>query len=99
MEESGLEDSLNDYTYYCLIHTFPTYRLQYGMVDIRRLTKVIGVSVAYIEQHYDIATVVNMTDYITKSFNEKSKDAFEDVILRGTYLLIVLKFCLTTNKL
>ena len=27
MEETGLEDSLNDYTYYCLRHTFATYRL------------------------------------------------------------------------
>ena len=82
MEESGLEDSLNDYTYYCLRHTFATYRLQYGKVDIRTLAKVMGCSVTYIEQHYDSARVENMTDYITRGVNEKSKDAFGDVILR-----------------
>ena len=82
MEETGLEDSLNDYTYYCLRHTFATYRLQYGKVDIRTLAKVMGCSVTYIEQHYDSARVENMTDYITRGVNEKSKDAFGDVILR-----------------
>jgi len=82
MKESGLEESLNDYTYYCLRHTFATYRLQYGKVDIRTLAKIMGCSVTYIEQHYDSARVENMTDYITRGVNEKSKDAFGDVILR-----------------
>jgi len=82
MRESGLGESLNDYTYYCLRHTFATYRLQYGKVDIRTLAKVMGCSVTYIEQHYDSARVENMTDYITRGVNEKSKDAFGDVILR-----------------
>ncbi|MCH2265810.1 MAG: tyrosine-type recombinase/integrase [SAR324 cluster bacterium] len=82
MRESGLGESLNDYTYYCLRHTFATYRLQYGKVDIRTLAKVMGCSVTYIEQHYDSARVENMTDYITRGVGEKSKDAFGDVILR-----------------
>ena len=82
MKDSGLEESLNDYTYYCLRHTFATYRLQYGKVDIRTLAKIMGCSVTYIEQHYDSARVENMTDYITRGVNEKSKDAFGDVILR-----------------
>jgi hypothetical protein len=51
-------------------------------VDIRTLAKVMGCSVTYIEQHYDSARVENMTDYITRGVNEKSKDAFGDVILR-----------------
>ena len=29
-----VKDSPNDYTYYCLRHTFATYRLQYGKIDI-----------------------------------------------------------------
>ena len=82
MKESGLEESLNDYTYYCLRHTFATYRLQYGKVDIRTLAKVMGCSVTYIEQHYDSARGENMTDYITRGGNEKSKDAVRDVMLR-----------------
>jgi len=42
----------------------------------------MGCSVTYIEQHYDSARVENMTDYITRDVNEKSKDTFGDVILR-----------------
>ena len=55
---------------------------QKGKVDIRTLAKIMGCSVTYIEQHYDSARLENMTDYITRGVNEKSKDAFGDVILR-----------------
>ena len=79
MEESGLKDSPNDYTYYCLRHTFATYRLQYGKIDIRPLAKIMGCSVTYIEKHYDNARVENMTDYITRGI--QGKDAFGDVVL------------------
>ena len=79
MEESGLKDSPNDYTYYCLRHTFATYRLQYGKIDIRTLAKIMGCSVTYIEKHYDNARVENMTDYITRGI--QGKDAFGDVVL------------------
>ena len=80
MKESGLTESPNDYSYYCLRHTFATYRLQYGKIDIRTLAKVMGCSVRYIEQHYDSARVENMTDYITRRI--ETRDAFSDVILQ-----------------
>ena len=51
-------------------------------IDIRTLAKVMGCSVTYIEKHYDSAIVEDMTDYITRGINEKSKDAFNDIILR-----------------
>jgi site-specific recombinase XerD len=79
MKESGLADSPNDYSYYCLRHTFATYRLQFGKVDIRTLAKVMGCSVRFIEQHYDSAKVENMMDYITRDVERD--DAFSDVIL------------------
>ena len=82
MKESGLIESFNNYSYYCLRHTFATYRLQYGKIDIRTLAKVMGCSVNYIEKHYDSAIVEEMTDYITRGINEKSNDAFNDMILR-----------------
>mgnify|MGYP000589405985 FL=1 len=82
MKVSGLDHSHNNYFYYCLRHTFATYRLQYGKVDIRTLAKVMGCSVTYIEKHYDSAIVEDMTDYITRGINEKSKDAFNDIVLR-----------------
>ena len=56
--------------------------LDSGKVDIRTLAKVMGCSVTYIEKHYDSAIVEDMTDYITRGINEKSKDAFDDIILR-----------------
>jgi len=82
MKGSGLDQSHNNYSYYCLRHTFATYRLQYGKIDIRTLAKVMGCSVNYIEKHYDSAIVEDMTDYITRGINEKSKDAFNDIVLR-----------------
>ena len=42
----------------------------------------MGCSVNYIEKHYDSAIVEDMTDYITIGINEKSKDAFNDIVLR-----------------
>ena len=82
MKGSGLYESHNSYSYYCLRHTFATYRLQYGKIDIRTLAKVMGCSVNYIEKHYDSAIVEDMTDYITRGINEKSKDAFKNIVLR-----------------
>ena len=79
MKESGLGESPNDYSYYCLRHTFATYRLQYGKVDIRTLGKVMGCSVRCVEQHYDSARVENTMDYITQDVERD--DAFSDVVL------------------
>lgn len=79
MNETGLSDSVNDYSYYCLRHTFATYRLQYGKVDIRTLGKIMGCSVKFIEQHYDSARVENMMNYITRTVDKD--DAFEQYVL------------------
>ena len=79
MKETGLSDSVNDYSYYCLRHTFATYRLQYGKVDIRTLGKIMGCSVKFIEQHYDSARVENMMNYITRTVDKD--DAFEQYVL------------------
>lgn len=79
MKESGLGESPNYYSFYCLRHTYATFRLQYGKVDIRTLGKVMGCSVRFIEQHYDSARVENMMDYITQDVERE--DAFSDVIL------------------
>ena len=66
LKDTELDKSPNDYTYYCLRHTFATFRLQFGKVDIRTLAKVMGCSVTYVEKHYDAARVENMADYITR---------------------------------
>ena len=41
----------------------------------------MGCLVTYIEKHYDIAITEDMIDYITRGINEKSKDAFNDIVL------------------
>jgi site-specific recombinase XerD len=79
IDESGLSEYPDDYSYYCLRHTFATYRLQYGKIDIRTLAKVMGCSVRYIEQHYDSAKVEDMTDYITRNLDRT--DAMDEVII------------------
>ena len=65
--ESGITEFPEDYSYYSLRHTFATYRLQFGNVDVFALSKVMGCSVKYIEDHYGQIQVEKMTDYITRT--------------------------------
>lgn len=54
------------YTYYCLRHTFATYRLNFGNVDVFTLSSIMGCSVKYIEDHYGHPDVDKRMDYITR---------------------------------
>ena len=65
--ESGITEFPEDYTYYSLRHTYATYRLQLGNVDVFTLSKVMGCSVKYIEEHYGQIQTEKMTDYITRT--------------------------------
>ena len=65
--ESGITEFPEDYSFYSLRHTYATYRLQFGNVDVFSLSKVMGCSVKYIEEHYGQIQVEKMTDYITRS--------------------------------
>ena len=71
---SGMADFLEDYSYYSLRHTFATYRLQFGNIDVFTLSKVMGCSVKYIEEHYGQIQTDKMTDYITRT-----KSTFDEV--------------------
>ena len=73
-EESGITEFPEDYSYYSLRHTYATYRLQFGNVDVFTLSKVMGCSVKYIEEHYGQIQTEKMTDYITRS-----KSTMDDV--------------------
>jgi len=66
-KESGIGDFVEDYSYYSLRHTFATYRLQFGNIDVFTLAKIMGVSVKYIEAHYGQIQTEKMTDYITRT--------------------------------
>ena len=66
-KESGIGDFVEDYSYYSLRHTFATYRLQIGNIDVFTLSKIMGCSVKYIEEHYGQIQTDKMTDYITRT--------------------------------
>ena len=72
--ESGITEFPEDYSYYSLRHTYATYRLQFGNVDVFTLSKVMGCSVKYIEEHYGQIQTEKMTDYITRT-----KSTMDDV--------------------
>ena len=51
IDNTSLKESSKKYSYYCLRHTYCTYRLQSG-TDIYRLSKNMGTSVKHIEDTY-----------------------------------------------
>ena len=51
IKNTSLSESSKKYTYYCLRHSYCTYRLQSG-TDIYRLSKNMGTSVKHIEDTY-----------------------------------------------
>lgn len=52
-----------------LRHIFATYRLQFGNVDVFTLSKVVGCSVKFIEEHYGNIQTDEMTNYITRTYS------------------------------
>jgi integrase len=66
-KESGIGEFVEDYSFYSLRHTFATYRLQFGNIDVFTLSKIMGCSVKYIEEHYGQIETKKMTDYITRT--------------------------------
>ena len=78
-KESGIGDFVEDYSYYSLRHTFATYRLQFGNVYVFTLSKVMGSSVKYIEEHDGQIQTENMTDYITRT--KSTFDAVDGLFL------------------
>ena len=65
MRESGLESVGKDYSFYCLRHMFATYRLNAG-ISVFDLSKIMGCSVKYIEEHYGQIDIDTMKAYLTK---------------------------------
>ena len=67
-EESGIQkyEVGLPFTFYSLRHTYATYRLNYGNVDVFTLSSVMGCSVKYIEEHYGHPDIEGRIDYITR---------------------------------
>lgn len=54
------------FTFYSLRHTYATYRLNYGNIDVFTLASVMGCSVKYIEEHYGHPDIEGRINYITR---------------------------------
>ena len=78
-KESGIGDFVEDYSYYSLRHTFATYRLQFGNIDVFTLSKIMGVSVKYIQEHYGQIQTEKMTDYITRT--QSTFDVVDEIFI------------------
>ena len=77
MKESGLKETAgNRYTYYCLRHTFATWRLQFGKIDVYQLSKILGTSLVNIQKHYDGIKMEEMADYLMRDGEDDAIDAF-----------------------
>ena len=78
-KESGIGEFAEDYSYYSLRHTFAIYRLQFGNVDVFTLSKIMGCSVKYIEEHYGQIQTDKMTEYITRT--KSTFDGVDEIFL------------------
>lgn len=66
IRETGLKDSEKNYTYYCLRHTFATWRIN-ANVNVFDLSQILGCSVKFIEDHYGHVDVIKKRKYLTQN--------------------------------
>ncbi len=78
MNESGLGQIDKSYSYYSLRHTFITYRLIYGDINVFLLSGITGTSVQNIKDHYFHPEYKKMSEYLMrdKSTTDESEDMF-----------------------
>jgi integrase len=76
MEGSGLCDEPVPPTYYTLRHTFISYRIMYGNVNVFTLGKLVGTGVQYIQDHYGHLNLEDISEDYTKII---SKDEMDDM--------------------
>jgi integrase len=65
VRETGLDNHRTDTTFYCFRHTYASWRVMAG-VDVFLLSKMMGCSVKYIEQHYGQPELDKMTEQLTR---------------------------------
>jgi len=65
LKETNLDKAHNSIVFYSLRHTYATWQLYKG-VDVYSLAKVMGTSVAQIEQHYGHVDIDKIKDRFTK---------------------------------
>ncbi|MDC3273560.1 hypothetical protein OAU49_02810, partial [Alphaproteobacteria bacterium] len=77
MMETGLCNEPVPPTYYTLRHTFISYRLMYGNVNVFTLGKLVGTGIKYIQDHYGHLNIEDISDDYTKVVNKPNE--FEDM--------------------
>jgi integrase len=78
LEVTGLNAKPRKPTYYCLRHTYATFRLMYGEVNPLLLAQNMGCSVTFLEQHYGHVRTADMVNTLTRVIRE-NKEAFDMV--------------------
>jgi len=79
MVETELDQQPVPPTYYTLRHTFISYRLMYGNVNVFTLGKLVGTGIKYIQDHYGHLNIEDISDDYTKVIN-KPKEIDKDVM-------------------
>ncbi len=68
--KTGLDKVNKQIVYYCLRHTYSTFRL-YSGVDVFTLSKNLGCSVKFIEEHYGHVNVEKMSKELTQDIGKE----------------------------
>ena len=82
MVETGLDKQPIPPTYYTLRHTFISYRLMYGNVNVFTLGKLVGTGIKYIQDHYGHLNIEDISEDYTKVINkprEMDKGVMEEM--------------------
>ena len=65
LEGTGLINRQPKYTFYCLRHSFATWRLAAGL-SVFDLSRIMGCNVQYIQDHYGHTDIDKMKPYLTQ---------------------------------
>jgi len=75
VNETGIDEGRADTTFYCLRHTYATWRL-YAQVDVFTLARNLGTSVNFIENHYGQTQQELKVKYLTQDFQRDESGQF-----------------------
>jgi len=75
INETGLNENRVDNSFYCLRHTYATWRL-YAHTDVFLLARNMGTSVKFIEEHYGQTKQELMAGHLTKLFDKDEAGQF-----------------------
>ncbi len=74
MDETGLCNEPVPPTCYSLRHTFISYRIMYGNVNVFTLSKLVGTGVQYIQNHYGHLNLEDISEDYTKVIKKDEMD-------------------------